>query len=284
MNNIKTPIKNIYKKNYLFEKKDKEIIDNYLNTEAKYIPRKNIIGKKETIWRGKSNVTKYIMNHETFKFKEIEKRFNSEMGIKNKGYINKKYFESFINLLSRNKTKKYYEKRKKIEELKNINLSERYFQKDSQFYLTSGDEYKKYFKINKIDLSPNIKNRIFQKLKNAKFYYENYPDIKFNNTTYNNKKKYGDEIELKEPIEIEGNQNNEINKIKINFKLTFPKLQLSSRQITINYSKDNYNYQPISERVYNPYQKEFLRNVFYRKNKEIENEKKLFQKKLLKLP
>ena len=109
-------------------------------------------------------------------------------------------------------------------------------------------------------------------------------DIKYVILIDNNKKKYGDEIELKEPIEIEGNQNNEINKIKINFKLTFPKLQLSSRQITINYSKDNYNYQPISERVYNPYQKEFLRNVFYRKNKEIENEKKLFQKKLLKLP
>ena len=149
MNNNRTPIKNIYKKNFLIEKKDKEIIDNYLNTEAKYIPRKNIIGKKETIWRGKSNVTKYIMNHETFKFKEIEKRFNSEMGIKKKCNINKKYFESFINLLSR-KTKNYFEKRKKIEELKNNNLSERNLQKGSQFYLTSGDEYKKNFEKNKM--------------------------------------------------------------------------------------------------------------------------------------
>ena len=282
MNNFTTPIKKIYKKNFLLEKQDKEIINDYLITKNKFITINNIIGKKESKWRGRSNINKYIMNHETFNFKEIEKRFNSEMGIKNKGYINKKYFESFINLLSRNKTKKYYEKRKKIEELKNINLSERYFQKDSQFYLTSGDEYKKYFKINKIDLSPNIKNRIFQKLKNAKFYYENYPDNKFNNTTYNNKKKYGDEIELKEPFKIEGNKNDELNKIKFDFKYNFPKL--NSRQTTINYSKDNSNFQPLSDRVYNPYQKEFLRNVFYRKNKEIENEKKLFQKKLMKFP
>ena len=221
------------------------------------------------------------MNHETFNFKEIEKRFNSEMGIKKKCNINKKYFESFINLLSR-KTKNYFEKRKKIEELKNNNLSERNLQKGSQFYLTSGDEYKKNFEKNKINLNPNIKNRIFQKLKNAKFYYENYPDIKFNNTTYNNKKKYGDEIELKEPFKIEGNKNDELNKIKFDFKYNFPKL--NSRQTTINYSKDNSNFQPLSDRVYNPYQKEFLRNVFYRKNKEIENEKKLFQKKLMKFP
>ena len=283
MNNNRTPIKNIYKKNFLIEKKDKEIIDDYLNSNTKYISTKNIIGKKENKWRGKSNINKYIMNHQTFTFKEIEKRFNSEMGIKTKGYYNKKYFESFINLLSRNKTKKYFEKRKKIEELKNKTLCERNLQKNSHFYLTSGDEYKKNFQNNKIILSSNIKNTIFQKLKNAKFYYENYPDNKSNNTTYNIKKKYGDEIELKEPIEIEGNQNDEINKTKFNYKITFPKLKLSSKQTIINYSKDNYNFQPLSERVYNPYQKEFLRNVFYRKNKEIENEKKLFQKKLLKI-
>jgi hypothetical protein len=281
MNNFTTPIKKIYKKNFLLEKQDKEIINDYLITKNKFITINNIIGKKESKWRGRSNINKYIMNHETFNFKEIEKRFNSEMGIKKKCNINKKYFESFINLLSR-KTKNYFEKRKKIEELKNNNLSERNLQKGSQFYLTSGDEYKKNFEKNKINLNPNIKNRIFQKLKNAKFYYENYPDIKFNNTTYNNKKKYGDEIELKEPFKIEGNKNDELNKIKFDFKHYFPKL--NSRQTTINYSKDNSNFQPLSDRVYNPYQKEFLRNVFYRKNKEIENEKKLFQKKLMKFP
>ena len=222
MNNNRTPIKNINKKNFLIEKKDKEIIDDYLNSNTKYISTKNIIGKKENKWRGKSNINKYIINHQTFTFKEIEKRFNSEMGIKTKGYYNKKYFESFINLLSRNKTKKYFEKRKKIEELKNKTLCERNLQKNSHFYLTSGDEYKKNFQNNKIILSSNIKNTIFQKLKNAKFYYENYPDNKSNNTTYNIKKKYGDEIELKEPIEIEGNQNDEINKTKFNYKITFP--------------------------------------------------------------
>ena len=37
--------------------------------------------------------------------------------------------------MKKNCFKKNYEKRKKIEELKNINLSERYFQKDNFSYI-----------------------------------------------------------------------------------------------------------------------------------------------------
>ena len=135
---------------------------------------------------------------------------------------------------------------------------------------------------NKINLSPSMKNRIFIKLNNVKKIYKsnsNMSEIKFNKTEIN--KKFGDEIQLKDPsdINIEENEKNNFSPVK-NTKLFFPKLNFNVPKRIFSLSPDNSELKPLSERVYNPYRKEFLRNIFYQRNHGLQNEKKLFQKKL----
>ena len=273
-------IKNLFKKNFIFERKEKEIIDKYLQTESRVIPKVKILGKKEEVsWRGTSHYDKYLLNHRILSVKDIQKRYNLEIKQKN-GLSNKKYFDSVFNLLSRSNSKNYLEKRKKLEELNNLSLNKK--GQSSQFYLTSGEESKKNFIKNKINLSPSMKNRIFIKLNNVKKIYKsnsNMSEIKFNKTEIN--KKFGDEIQLKDPsdINIEENEKNNFSPVK-NTKLFFPKLNFNVPKRIFSLSPDNSELKPLSERVYNPYRKEFLRNIFYQRNHGLQNEKKLFQKKL----
>ena len=273
-------IKNLFKKNFIFERKEKEIIDKYLQTESRVIPKVKILGKKEEVsWRGTSHYDKYLLNHRILSVKDIQKRYNLEIKQKN-GLSNKKYFDSVFNLLSRSNSKNYFEKRKKLEELNNLSLNKK--GQSSQFYLTSGEDSKKNFMKNKINLSPSMKNRIFIKLNNVKKIYKsnsNMSEIKFNKTEIN--KKFGDEIQLKDPsdINIEENEKNNFSPVK-NTKLFFPKLNFNVPKRIFSLSPDNSELKPLSERVYNPYRKEFLRNIFYQRNHGLQNEKKLFQKKL----
>ena len=267
-------IKNLFKKNFIFERKEKEIIDKYLQTESRVIPKVKILGKKEEVsWRGTSHYDKYLLNHRILSVKDIQKRYNLEIKQKN-GLSNKKYFDSVFNLLSRSNSKNYLEKRKKLEELNNLSLNKK--GQSSQFYLTSGEDSKKNFMKNKINLSPSMKNRIFIKLNNVKKIYKsnsNMSEIKFNKTEIN--KKFGDEIQLK----VEENEKNNFSPVK-NTKLFFPKLNFNVPKRIFSLSPDNSELKPLSERVYNPYRKEFLRNIFYQRNHGLQNEKKLFQKKL----
>jgi hypothetical protein len=232
-------IKNLFKKNFIFERKEKEIIDKYLQTESRAIPKIKILGKKEEVsWRGSSHYEKYLLNHRILSVKDIQKRYNLEIKQKS-GLSNKKYFDSVFNLLSRSNSKNYFEKRKKLEELNNLSVNKK--GQSSQFYLTSGEESKKNFIKNKINLSPSMKNRIFIKLNNVKKIYKsnsNMSEIKFNKTEIN--KKFGDEIQLKDPsdINIEENEKNYFSPIK-NTKLFFPKLNFNLPKRIFSLSPDN---------------------------------------------
>ena len=184
------------------------------------------------------------------------------------GY-NKKFLDSYVNLLSKSKSRNYIEKRKKIEELKqNKNKSEKGFRKSMNFYLTIGEDSKKnYSSKNNIHLTQN-KNS--EKVKINDFIYKSY-DNHENFNFYNiNNKKFGDEIELKEPEIIDNNVIG-IKRIFFNNKKNvqiLPKLNLKLKKNYINNYSNSSDFQSLSDRVYHPYQKEFLRNVFFKKKKE----------------
>ena len=266
----KSNINKLYKKDYLSEKKEKEKINKYIQTEGKLFSNEILLNDAQSKqWRKEFNKDKlkYKSNNNILCFKEIEKRFNIEMRQKY-GY-NKKFFDSFINLLSNSKSRNYIEKRKKIEELKqNKNKSEKGFRKSMNFYLTIGEDSKKnYSSKNNIHLTQN-KNS--EKVKINDFIYKSY-DNHENFNFYNiNNKKFGDEIELKEPEIIDNNVIG-IKRIFFNNKKNvqiLPKLNLKLKKNYINNYSNSSDFQSLSDRVYHPYQKEFLRNVYFKKQKE----------------
>ena len=265
-------INKLYKKDYLSEKKEKEKINKYIQTEGKLFSNEILLNDVQSKqWRKEFNKdkAKFKSNNNILCFKEIEKRFNIEMRQKY-GY-NKKFFDSYINLLSKNNSRNYIKKRKKIEELKqNKNISDKGLTKSMQFSLNNEEDSKKKVSKKNIDLTPNIQNKISQKIKVTDFgykSYDNYDNSKLNN---NNKKKFGDEIELKDPEIIDYN----IISIKRIFlknkknKQILPKLNLKFKKNSTNHYSNSSDFQSLSDRVYHPYQKEFLRNVFFKKQKE----------------
>ena len=265
-------INKLYKKDYLSEKKEKEKINKYIQTEGKFFSNEILLNDAQSKqWRKEFNKekSKFKSNNNIPCFKEIEKRYNIEMRQKH-GY-NKKFLDSYVNLLSKSKSRNYIEKRKKIEELKQKkNISEKGLTKSMQFYLNSEENLKKNFFKNNIHLTPNIKNKISQKIKINNFGYKsynNYENCKFNNF---NDKKFGDEIELKEP-EIIDNNIVGIKRIFLKNKKNIqilPKLNLKFKKNSIHNYSNSSEFQSLSDRVYHPYQKEFLRNVFFKKQKE----------------
>ena len=140
-------INKLYKKDYLSEKKEKEKINKYIQTEGKLFSNEILLNDAQSKqWRKEFNKekAKFKSNNNILCFKEIEKRFNIEMRQKY-GY-NKKFFDSYINLLSKNNSRNYIKKRKKIEELKqNKNISDKGLIKLMQFSLNNEEDSKKKF-------------------------------------------------------------------------------------------------------------------------------------------
>ena len=142
---LKDPnIRHLYIKDFQKERNEQDKIEKYIKSEGRAFSKEIMLGNKESQWRAsKKDFLK--RNNGLLSFKEIEKRFIIEMQPKNNGY-NRKFFDSFVNLLSRSKSRNYIEKRKKLEELKNFNgdLSDRdNKKKSSQLNLTSGHNSKK---------------------------------------------------------------------------------------------------------------------------------------------
>ena len=282
---LKDPnIRHLYIKDFQKERNEQDKIEKYIKSEGRAFSKEIMLGNKESQWRAsKKDLLK--SNNGLLSFKEIEKRFIIEMQPKNNGY-NRKFFDSFVNLLSRSKSRNYIEKRKKLEELKNFNghFSDRdNNKKSSQLNLTSGHNSKKNIIKNQSYLTPLLKSRIFQKLKTFKYNYKSESIDFINHNLLNKNKKFGDEVELNEininNIDTE-NDKKKINYIffkkKTNHKLMLPKLKLEDKKNKLNLSPNSSSYFSLSERVHNPYQKEFLRTLYFKKKNE-----RIFKNKIL---
>ena len=105
---LKDPnIRHLYIKDFQKERNEQDKIEKYIKSEGRAFSKEIMLGNKESQWRAsKKDFLK--RNNGLLSFKEIEKRFIIEMQPKNNGY-NRKFFDSFVNLLSRSKSRNYIE-------------------------------------------------------------------------------------------------------------------------------------------------------------------------------
>ena len=105
---------NIYKKDYLAEKREKQIIDNYINYEGRGFHGKLETGNSELVkWRAKGKEDFIIDQNNLFEIKRIEKRYIFDMKKEQNGFTNH-YLSLLSNLLNKKPCKNYFQKRKEI--------------------------------------------------------------------------------------------------------------------------------------------------------------------------
>ena len=180
----KKVLPNIYKKDYLAEKREKKIIDDYINLEGKGF-QGNIFSEGPDLvkWRAKGKDDYIIEQNNLYEIKRIEKRYIFDMKKEQHGFTNH-YLSLLSNLLNKKHCKNYFQKRKEILKTnfdKDINFkAEAFFIPDkekrnkplkSAFYLTNIDydisenlndksedenSFKKNLKGKTINLSTNI--------------------------------------------------------------------------------------------------------------------------------
>jgi hypothetical protein len=266
-------------KSYLNDKHDMEIMNKYIKSYPKY--EKNSFSLYN-VWRVKKK-DEIIRSEqeELYELKEIEKRFISILRQKKGNGFNKKYINSLSNLLYQNTKKNYAYKRLKLIESNNQNS----FSKNNNFLITRQKikpldlinkrlNNQKYIPINyiKANSTKNIfKNIKFSKKNNN---YHSYTNIK--------RKIYfsPDDIQIKEPDEIDNSEETKISFFEVNNTKNkgfySPKVLKLQKKIKLNLNNNNNeNIVNNSERVSEPFRKEFFRNLFNKMKKE----KRIFEYK-----
>jgi hypothetical protein len=234
------------------------------------------------VWRVKKKDERIRSEQEElYELKEIEKRFISILRQTKGNGFNKKYINSLSNLLYQNTKKNYAYKRLKLIESNNQNS----FSKNNNFLITRQKikpldlinkrlNNQKYIPINyiKANSTKNIfKNIKFSKKNNN---YHSYTNIK--------RKIYfsPDDIQIKEPDEIDNSEETKISFFEVNNTKNngfySPKVLKLQKKIKLNLNNNNNeNIVNNSERVSEPFRKEFFRNLFNKMKKE----KRIFEYK-----
>lgn len=212
----KSGLPNIFKKNYLAEKRDMKIVDEYINTEGRAFQGRVITKDSDLVkWRAKDREDAVINQNNIFEFKRIVKRYIFDMEKEQHGFTN--YYISLLSdLLSKQHCKNYFQKRKEILKTnfdKEINYrNERLFVPDktvrnkkikSTLYLTHLDgELSDINDEKSEEIEKNFKNKFKGKTFNLSTNLTSYQQTQ-NTHHFNEKNEEEESFILKDPDEMD---------------------------------------------------------------------------------